>query len=88
MDLSTSTELRPPVPDGVIPIITRDVRRPYEKQLAVHLILASILFLFLPFFLLAHNLYRYLHDTTTLNWTSQNASAALVILEGRLYSLR
>lgn len=87
-DLSTSRELRASAADEVIPTLTvRDVRRPYEKQLAVHLILANILLLFLPFFFFAHNLVHYLHDNPTLNWTPNNASMAHTIFEGRLISL-
>ena len=87
MDFSTSVELRPAITDEITPTIPREVRRPYEEHLAVHIILANILFLFLPFFFLAHSLSHYLHDNPTLNWTRENASMALVIFQGRLISL-
>ena len=77
MDVSTS------ITNEVVPTVIGNARRPFEKQLAIHLILASILLLFPPCYSLRHHLETCLEYNTTLNWDRTHALTAVDIFDGR-----
>jgi hypothetical protein len=83
--MSTEDETAPltPIPNDDIPTVTRDTRRPYQRQLAVYLILASIAFQLTTYYVLDSNITPTLNQNTTLNWTDHNSSTALYIFEGK-----
>jgi hypothetical protein len=60
-----------------------DTRKPYEKQLALYLIIASISLESLAFFALDANLPLSLHFNETLNWTSDHSSISAYIFNGK-----
>ena len=66
-----------------IPASTPDTRKPYEKQLALYIILASIVCERTAYFSLDANLALTLPSNLTLNWTDTNASTASYIFEGQ-----
>ena len=71
------------IDDGSISTSVRDTRRPYKKQLAVHLILASILFSLAPLYSLDINVGRSLSFDKTLNWTNQHGIVAEGVFDGK-----
>lgn len=56
MDILSLEEITPLIPISGIPAPTRDPRPTYQKQLAVYIILASVLFERIAFYLLAATL--------------------------------
>lgn len=68
-----------------IPTPTTDTRKPYEKQLALYIILACLVCERGAYFTLDANLSYSLKSNTTLNWTDRNGSIALYIFEGKSY---
>lgn len=72
-----------PDDDDGIPTIARDVRRPYERQLAIHLILASILFSLAALYSLDINVADSLSLNEALNWTSSYNSYVEDIFDGK-----
>ncbi len=56
MDTSYEEEAAPLIPRYGIPAAVRDTRKPYQKQLAVYIILASTLFERIAFFALTTNI--------------------------------
>jgi hypothetical protein len=68
--------------DG-IPTTVRDTRRPYERQLAVHLILASILFSLAALYSLDIHVADSLDFNKALNWTHHYSSSAEHIFDGK-----
>ena len=82
MDSSSEDERTIPVPNHSTTIISRDNRRPFERQLAVHLILASLLFERTAFNSLVDNLSNTLQFNETGNWTSTYVSAAPLTFTG------
>lgn len=65
-----------------IPAPAPDIRKPYEKQLALYILLASIVCERIAYFVLDSNLALALPSNLTLNWTDSNSSTALYIFEG------
>lgn len=63
----------------------RDTRRPYEKQLAVHLVLATNLFASAALFSFDVNVGSYLSSNKTLNWTVQHGANAELIFDGKWF---
>jgi hypothetical protein len=61
----------------------RDTLRPYEKQLAVYLILASTLFERTAFYSILANLVISLGSGASLNWNTTNSSIASLIFSGK-----
>jgi hypothetical protein len=55
MDTSDADAITPLIPVSGITTAARDTRRPYQKQLAIYLILASTLFERIAFYSLAAN---------------------------------
>ena len=66
-----------------IPTPTPDTRKPYEKQLALYIILACLVCERGAYFVLDANLVETLQSNTTLNWTNPHSSIALYIFEGK-----
>jgi hypothetical protein len=85
MNASTEDETEPLTPNDDIPTAARDTRRPYQRQIAVYLILASIVFQLTAYYVLDANITSTLNQNTTLNWTDHNSSAASYIFEGKLF---
>lgn len=83
MNASNAEERPTLVLNHGIPTAARDNRQPYEKQLAVHLILASILFENVAFYSIDLNFPYGLNSNETLNWTSQHSAVATYILNGK-----
>ncbi len=79
-DLDDSTPL---IHSYGIPTPVRDIREPYQKRLAVYLILASILFERIAFYTLAANLTLSLDSDKQPYWKSQNPSIATFIFIGK-----
>ena len=67
MDTSNEEEVMPLIRDHVISATIRDNRRPYEKHLAVYLILASIMLEGVAFYSLDLNLSNALSSNTTFH---------------------
>ena len=61
----------------------RDNRRPYEKHLAVYVILASILLEDVAFYSLDLNLSNALSSNTTFHWIDKHSSTAEDIFDGK-----
>jgi len=70
------------IPTPGIPRAIRDTREAYQKQLAVYLILASILFERMAFYSLASNLVLYL-KSNKLHWHPKYSVTALNIFYGK-----
>ena len=83
MDTPIVEETAPLIPNDEISTTVRDTRKPHEKQLAVHLILASILFQYIAFLSLSINLSNNLNSNNALHWTSDHSSTAAVIFVGK-----
>jgi hypothetical protein len=83
MNESTEEETVPLNPNDDIPTAARDTRRPYQRQLAVYFILASIVFQLTAYYVLDANIASVLNQNGTLNWTDHNSSTALYIFEGK-----
>ncbi len=66
-----------------VPTHVRDTRRPYQKQLAVHLIVACILLERTTFYIVDTSMISTLTFNNTLNWNSTNAERASYIFEGK-----
>ncbi len=64
-------------------ITVRDTRQTYQKQLAVHLILASTLFERLAFYTISANLVLSLGSSTPFHWSSTNSSIAVLMFSGK-----
>jgi bacteriorhodopsin len=84
MDDSSTDETSVLIPASGVPLAVRDNRRPYERQLAVYLILASTLFERLAFYSLAINLVVTL-TSTELNWDSSTSTTATFIFFGKFF---
>ena len=67
-------------------VTARDNRRSYAKQVAVHLILASIFFECIAFYILSGNLPLSLNFNETLNWTVEHAAIPEYIFNGKQFS--
>ena len=65
---------RPPIPP--------DRRKPYQRDWAVRLILASILFERIAFYSIASQIDFTLRSSRTFNWSSEHSSAATYIFSG------
>jgi hypothetical protein len=83
MDTSNEEEIVPLIPNDSIPTTARDTRRPYQKQLALYFVLASILFESIAFSSLNLTLPHSLHFNETLNWTYEHSSIAEYIFAGK-----
>jgi hypothetical protein len=68
-----------------IPKIVRNARRIYQTQIAVHLILASILFSLAALYSLDINVANSLSFDKTLNWTRPHSVIAEDIFDGRIH---
>ncbi len=71
------------VPNHDTPTIEQDVRPSYETQVALYLILASIMFERAAFYALDLNLPDSLNFNETLNWTDDHSSIATYIFNGK-----
>ena len=85
MDASNEEEATVLIPDPIISTTIRNVRRPYEKRLAVYLILASILLEDVAFYSLDLNITNGLSSNTTFNWTDKHSSTTADIFDGKYY---
>ncbi len=65
-----------------IPTSVRDTRKLYQKQLAIYIILASVLLERIAFYTLAANLALNL-ETGKLNWRPTNSLLASLIFSGK-----
>ncbi len=83
MNASTEEETAPLNSNDDISTATRDTRRPYQRQLAVYLILASNVFQLTTYYVLDSNITSTLNQNGTLDWTYYNSSAASYIFEGK-----
>lgn len=70
---SRKTDVPPPV---------KDTRQPYQKELAVHLILASVFFERVAFYGLSSNLVVYL-GSKKLHWDHSYSATAVNLFYGR-----
>lgn len=68
----------------LIPIIRRDDRRPYEKQVAVYLLLISIFFQHAAFLTFENRLASSVKSNGTFNWTRPDSFTASYIFSGRI----
>ncbi len=66
-----------------IPIALRDNRKPYQKQLAVYLILASLLCERIAFYSIAANLPLSLGPNAPIPWNYENILIASFIFSGK-----
>jgi hypothetical protein len=69
-----------PVPVHDIPRSVRDNRQPYQKQLAVYFILASVLFERIAFYALVANLSVTLKS---IGWSYRHSATASYIFSGK-----
>lgn len=83
MDVSNAEETASTILSSDILTAVRDTRQPYEKQLAVHLILASMLFAFAALYSLDINVGASLHFNEALNWTYQHGVYAEEIFDDK-----
>ncbi len=83
MDWSTAGEEIPFARITGIPRAIPDKRQPYEKQLAMVFILASILFERAAFYSLANNLVVNLDSDELLDWKPSHSSIASFIFSGK-----
>jgi hypothetical protein len=83
MDWPTVEESMPFVPKSGIPKAIPDKRQPYQKQLAMVFILASILFERAAFYSLANNLVVNLDSDELLDWKPSHSSIASFIFSGK-----
>jgi hypothetical protein len=86
MDTSNREETTPPDSNPGISTAVQDTRQPYEKQIAVYLILASLLFERSAYYILDANVADSIGFNATLNWNSAHVSSIPYIFEGKLYS--
>ncbi len=82
MDESSIGDITTVIPVSSPPLAVSDNRRPYEKQLAVFLILTSTIFERLAFYSLAINLVVVL-KSSELKWNSSTSTTASFIFFGR-----
>lgn len=75
-------EAAPLVPRPGIPTAIRDTRKPYQKQLAIKLILASLLFERISFYSIAANLVTSLGSNSILKWKYPDTLIATFIFSG------
>jgi hypothetical protein len=85
MDASDLDDSTPLIPNYGIPPPVQDIRKPYQKQLAIYLILASTLFERIAFYTLAANLALSLESDKQPYWKSPNSSVATFIFIGKSY---
>jgi hypothetical protein len=78
-------EITPLISRPGIPTAISDKREPYEKQLALYLILASILFERIAFYSLGDNLVSTLHSNKTVEWDPQHSATASFIFSGKSF---
>lgn len=83
MATSTVEERVSQVSNDDIPIAAQDTRRPYEKKIGVHLILASILFQYIAFLSISINLSNNLTFNEALKWTKTHSSSTAAIFAGK-----
>jgi hypothetical protein len=83
MDTSNVEESIPLIPNHGIPTTVPDTRQPYQKKLAVHLILASILFEKIAFYSIASDISFTLQFDQKFKWSSQHSSTAGYIFSGK-----
>jgi hypothetical protein len=83
MARSNVEEATPLIPNHDIPTVVGDTRRSYEKQLAMYLILGSILFQICAFDSFDANLISSLVFNGTLNWTHENSVNIANIFKGK-----
>lgn len=76
-------EAAPLISRSGIPTAIRDTRKPYQKQLAIHLILASLLFERISFYAIAANLVISLGSDKALDWHYSNTLIASFIFSGK-----
>ncbi len=76
-------ELTPLISRPGIPTAISDSRKPHEKQLALYLILGSILFERIAFYSLGDNLVPTLHSNRTVGWDAQHSTTASFIFSGK-----
>lgn len=65
-----------------IPPRVKDTRQPYQRELAVHLLLASVLFERIAFYSLSSNLVVYL-ESKKLHWDYSYSATAVQLFYGR-----
>lgn len=82
MSIADFDDSTPLVHNHGIPIPVRDVRRAYQKRLAVYLILTSTLLERIAFYTLAANLALNLHSDKQPFWKTENPSIATFIFIG------
>lgn len=80
---SCDEEVVSPVSGRIIPASSVSTQRSHERQLAVHLILASTLFERIAFYTISANLVLSLGSNTSLNWSSANSSVAMLMFSGK-----
>jgi hypothetical protein len=83
MDASIKEEAAPLIPRHGIPTAVRDNRKPYQKQLAVYLILASLLCERIAFYSIAANLPLSLGPNAPIPWNYENILIASFIFSGK-----
>jgi hypothetical protein len=66
-------------------LTTADNRRPYEKQLAMYLVLASTFLERIAFYSISANLVFSLGPDTQFHWTATSSSIASFIFSGKYY---
>ncbi len=83
MDTSNREEPAPLIYRSGIPASVRDTREPYQKQLAVYLILASTVFERLAFYALMTTLSTTLQFSEPFHWNSRDIKTASYIFTGK-----
>jgi hypothetical protein len=78
-------EVTPLIPRPGIPTAIRDTREPYQQQLALYLILASILCERIAFYSLANNLVLTLQSNRTVGWDVEHTTTASFIFFGKSF---
>lgn len=83
MDVSNVSETTLPSDSPETFTAVQNTRRPYEKRLAVHLILATILFAHAALYCLDNNVGSSIYSNKALNWTQQHSSLTEDIFDGK-----
>ena len=80
------TEVMPLVPTSRDDAILRDTRTPYQKQLAIYLILASLYFETIAFYSIVTNLTTSMTSNIPRNWQPSHVLIASFIFTGKITS--
>ena len=74
-----------PIDNDDVYTTERDIRRPYQRQIAIHLILASILFSSAALYSLDINVANSLSFNEALNWTYSYSTYVEDTFDGKEY---